>query len=120
VEISGRSAGRSARKRLVRQLAKQSESYSASGFRKDKSLVTQVPTGGQLLAKYQDNFIDTCQKELDRRSVVLGGKGCWAFFSEVRLEARKLGVERELRERTVLAASKFFGRPVHTLQVSAE
>jgi hypothetical protein len=115
---ANRSAGRNARKKLVRKLqSEQCRFYSAKGEPKLKTEMGKpLLNSKQLLAQAQATFLDSCQKELDRRSVLLGRDGCWQFLTETRTEALKLGVERELREKVAIAAARFMGRSVKTLR----
>lgn len=110
--------GRNARKKLARKLIAQDglQCYSDAGHRIDKAKVTQESlVRGNALAQAGAVFLSSCQKELDRRAILLGDRGCWSFFRDSLSEAQKLGVVDELHAETARAARRFAGRSAKTL-----
>lgn len=93
--------GRNAKKKLARKIL---QSYSAASYRKTGS---DLHDRRQALSQTSIQFLDSCQRELDRRSALLQIRGCWDFLEEVREQATLLGVLPDLQGRVARAAARF-------------
>lgn len=109
--MSKRQSGRRFRKSLVRKHSPngQQEVYSASGHPKVKTeLTTQVRNNVHFLASVQAQMLTNYETDLRRCASLLGAKGCWQYLYQKLPEARRYGVENQLRHLVVTAAERFF------------
>ncbi len=109
---NNRNRGRSARKRRLRQANREAESdVTAEQFRRQLQKLTPEEAATKaraILTAAQQDVLRKYTTELQRSSSSLTTEsGAWAFLHEHLPEARRLGLEVQLRQLVWEAAAKF-------------
>lgn len=108
--------GRNARKKLQRRLAEGLQVYSAAGQPKDKQTLTDQARRGLVTARAKELYLNNYRRALRESAASLSAEGAWQYLYRKLPEARRFGLEADLRLLVAEAAQKFLGQPAKTLQ----
>lgn len=67
-------------------------------------------------AQAKELYLSLYRRDLRESAKFLSAEGAWAYFHRKVTEARRFGLEAELRQLAAEAAAKFLGQPLKTLQ----
>ncbi len=112
--MESRQLGRSARKRLQKRMASAMECYSATGEPKQKVTLLDQAQKGLITAAAKELYLSKYRTDLSKSAKVLSAEGCWAYLARNLPEARRFGLEKELRGLAAEAARRFMGDSVRT------
>lgn len=117
--LSKNRPSRNARKKLQRRLVASLQVFSASGSPKDKETLTDQALRGLVSAQAKELYLSNYRRDLKESAASLSAEGAWAYLHRKLPEARRFGLEADLRFLAAQAAAKFLGQPVKTLQANS-
>ncbi len=117
MEPKSQTVTKNQRKKEIRRLQKgHLETFSASGPPRVKvNPEVDFTSDGQAASHFRQLFLSEHERHLRRCAVLLGEKGCWAYYYEHLEHSRIHRYQREFRQMVVTFAQRFAGRSVRTI-----